>query len=147
MRPPLIPPSSWSGSRRDVEPARDPAEPHVGQGAGGGYLIRCRPYRQLERFGKVFDLVRADYVDKPDVGKLIDSAINGMLTGLDPHSSYMDAKSYRELQTETAGEFGGLGMEVTLEDGLIKVVAPVDDTPAAKAGIQANDVRRLQLCR
>jgi carboxyl-terminal processing protease len=96
-------------------------------------------YRQLERFGKVYDLVRADYVDKPDDGRLIDSAINGMLTGLDPHSNYMDAKSYREMQKETTGEFVGLGMEVTLEDGLIKVVAPFDDTPAAKAGIQAND--------
>ena len=80
------------------------------------------PYRELERFGKVFELVRAGYVDKTDDGKLIDSAINGMLTGLDPHSSYMDAKSYREMQTDTVGEFGGLGMEVTMEDGLIKVV-------------------------
>src|SRR5262249_34987573 len=72
--------------------------------------------------------------------KLIESAINGMLAGLDPHSSYMDAKSFRDMQVQTRGEFGGLGIEVTMEDGLIKVVAPIDDTPAAKAGIMANDI-------
>ncbi|HEY6257738.1 MAG TPA: S41 family peptidase, partial [Xanthobacteraceae bacterium] len=76
---------------------------------------------------------------KPDDGKLVESAINGMLTGLDPHSSYMDAKSFRDMQVQTRGEFGGLGIEVTMEDGLIKVVAPIDETPAAKAGVQAND--------
>src|SRR5438128_10217923 len=97
-------------------------------------------YRQLSLFGDVFERVRADYVEKPDDSKLIDSAINGMLTGLDPHSSYMDAKSFRDIQVETRGEFGGLGIEVTMEEGLIKVVAPIDETPAAKAGIMANDV-------
>jgi carboxyl-terminal processing protease len=84
--------------------------------------------------------VRADYVEKPDDSKLIESAINGMLAGLDPHSSYMDSKSLRDLQVQTRGEFGGLGIEVTMEGGLIKVVAPIDDTPAAKAGIMANDI-------
>jgi carboxyl-terminal processing protease len=97
-------------------------------------------YRQLSLFGDVFERLRADYVEKPDDSKLIESAINGMLTGLDPHSSYMDSKSFREMQVETRGEFGGLGIEVTMEDGLIKVVAPIDDTPAAKAGIMANDI-------
>jgi carboxyl-terminal processing protease len=97
-------------------------------------------YRQLNLFGDVFERVRADYVEKPDDGKLIESAINGMLAGLDPHSSYMDAKSYRDMQVQTRGEFGGLGIEVTMEEGLIKVVAPIDDTPAAKAGVQANDL-------
>jgi len=97
-------------------------------------------YRQLNLFGDVFERVRADYVEKPDDGKLIESAINGMLAGLDPHSSYMDAKSFRDMQVQTRGEFGGLGIEVTMEDGLIKVVAPIDDTPAAKAGVLANDV-------
>ncbi len=97
-------------------------------------------YRQLNLFGDVFERVRADYVDKPDDTKLIESAINGMLTGLDPHSSYMDPKSFRDMQVQTRGEFGGLGIEVTMEDGLIKVVAPIDDTPAAKAGVQANDI-------
>src|SRR5450830_1464157 len=97
-------------------------------------------YRQLNLFGDVFERVRADYVEKPDDSKLIESAINGMLTGLDPHSSYMDPKSFRDMQVQTRGEFGGLGVEVTMEDGLIKVVAPIDETPAAKAGILANDL-------
>jgi carboxyl-terminal processing protease len=97
-------------------------------------------YRQLNLFGDVFERVRADYVDKPDDSKLIESAINGMLAGLDPHSSYMDPKSFRDMQVQTRGEFGGLGIEVTMEDGLIKVVAPIDDTPAAKAGLMANDI-------
>src|SRR6202047_3896590 len=97
-------------------------------------------YRQLSLFGDVFEQVRADYVDKPDDGKLIESAISGMLAGLDPHSSYMDSKNFRDMQVETRGEFGGLGIEVTMEEGLIKVVAPIDETPAAKAGIMANDI-------
>ena len=97
-------------------------------------------YRQLSLFGDVFERVRADYVEKPDDCKLVESAINGMLAGLDPHSSYMDAKSFRDMQVQTRGEFGGLGIEVTMEDGLIKVVSPIDDTPAAKAGVMANDI-------
>src|SRR5262245_12469842 len=97
-------------------------------------------YRQLSVFGDVFERVRSDYVEKPDDSKLVESAINGMLAGLDPHSSYMDAKSFQEMQIQTTGEFGGLGIEVTMEEGLIKVVAPIDDTPAHKAGIMANDI-------
>jgi carboxyl-terminal processing protease len=97
-------------------------------------------YRQLNLFGDVFERVRSDYVEKPDDSKLIESAISGMLSGLDPHSSYMDAKSFRDMQVQTRGEFGGLGIEVTMEDGLIKVVSPIDDTPASKAGIMANDI-------
>src|SRR5271169_5594288 len=97
-------------------------------------------YHQLNLFGDVFERVRADYVEKPDDSKLIESAINGMLAGLDPHSSYMDPKSFRDMLVQTRGEFGGLGIEVTMEDGLIKVVAPIDETPAAKAGILANDL-------
>src|SRR6188472_1743300 len=97
-------------------------------------------YRQLNLFGDVFERVRADYVEKPDDSKLIEFAINGMLNGLDPHSSYMDAKSFRDMQVQTRGEFGGLGIEVTMEDGLVKVVAPIDDTPAAKAGVRAGDI-------
>ena len=97
-------------------------------------------YRQLSLFGDVFERVRTDYVEKPDDSKLVESAINGMLAGLDPHSAYMDAKSFRDLQIQTTGKFGGLGIEVTMEDGLLKVVAPIDDTPAAKAGIMANDI-------
>jgi carboxyl-terminal processing protease len=97
-------------------------------------------YRQLNLFGDVFERVRSDYVEKPDDSKLVESAISGMLSGLDPHSSYMDAKSFRDMQVQTRGEFGGLGIEVTMEDGLIKVVSPIDDTPASKAGILANDL-------
>ena len=97
-------------------------------------------YRQLNLFGDVFERVRADYVEKPDDAKLVESAINGMLAGLDPHSSYMDPKSFRDMQVQTRGEIGGLGIEVTMEDGLVKVVAPIDETPAAKAGVMANDI-------
>ena len=97
-------------------------------------------YRQLSLFGDVFEKVRTDYVEKPDEAKLIESAINGMLTGLDPHSSYMDPKSFRDMQVQTRGEFGGLGIEVTMEEGLVKVVTPIDETPAARAGIMANDI-------
>src|ERR1700722_5842400 len=97
-------------------------------------------YRQLNLFGDIFEMVRSHYVEKPDDSKLVEGALNGMLNGLDPHSSYMDPKSFRDMQVETHGEFGGLGLEVTMEDGLVKVVAPIDDTPAAKAGVRAGDI-------
>jgi carboxyl-terminal processing protease len=97
-------------------------------------------YRQLNLFGDVLDVVRGKYVEKPDDTKLIESALNGMLSALDPHSSYMNPAQYRDLQTQTRGEFGGLGLEVTMENGVVKVVSPIDDTPAAKAGLQANDL-------
>src|SRR4051794_5285188 len=97
-------------------------------------------YRQLSLFGDVFEKVRTDYVERPEEAKLIESAINGMLTSLDPHSSYMDAKSFRDMQIQTRGEFGGIGIEVTMEEGLVKVVAPIDETPAARAGILANNI-------
>ena len=97
-------------------------------------------YRQLNLFGDVFDKIRNDYVEKPDESKLIEAAINGMLSSLDPHSSYMDAKAYQDMQVQTNGEFGGLGIEVTQEDGLLKVVSPIDDTPASKAGIMSGDI-------
>src|ERR1700731_3410131 len=97
-------------------------------------------YRQLNLFGRLFERVRPHYAEKPDDSKLVESAINGMLAGLDPHSSYMDPKSFRDMQVQTRGEFGGLGIEGTMEDGLVKVVAPIDETPAAKAGVMANDI-------
>jgi carboxyl-terminal processing protease len=97
-------------------------------------------YRHINLFGDIFERVRTDYVEKPDDAKLIETAINGMLTGLDPHSSFMDARNFRDMQVQTRGEFGGLGIEVTQEEGLIKVVSPIDDTPASKAGILANDI-------
>ncbi len=97
-------------------------------------------YRALNLFGDVFERVRADYVEKPDDNKLVESAINGMLAGLDPHSSYLSPKDFRDMQVQTSGKFGGLGIEVTMQDGVIKVVSPIDNTPAAKAGILANDL-------
>ncbi len=97
-------------------------------------------YKQLNLFGDVFDRVRADYVEDPDESKMIEAAINGMLASLDPHSSYMDAKRFEDMSVQTKGEFGGLGIEVTMENGVVKVVAPIDDTPAAKAGLMANDL-------
>ena len=96
-------------------------------------------FRQLDLFGEVFDRVRADYVEPTEDAKLIETAINGMLTALDPHSSYMNPKSYRDMQVQTRGEFGGLGIEVTMENGVVKVVTPIDDTPASRAGLRPND--------
>jgi len=97
-------------------------------------------YKQLDLFGDVLERVRSDYVEKPDDGMLIDSAINGMLSALDPHSAYLNPKNFRDMQVQTRGEFGGLGIEVTMENGVVKVVSPIDDTPAAKAGLQTNDL-------
>src|SRR5205814_8122033 len=115
-------------------------QPHIVFDGSSAKAAAADTYRQLSLFGDVFERVRADYVEKPDDLKLVESAINGMLAGLDPHSSYMDSNSFREIQVQTRGEFGGLGIEVTIEDGLIKVVAPIHETPPAKAGIMANDI-------
>src|SRR5215813_7299186 len=109
-------------------------------GSSASAAASASTYRQLNLFGDIFERVRQDYVERPDDSKLIESAINGMLNGLDPHSSYMDPKNFRDMQVQTRGEFGGLGIEVTMEDGLVKVVAPIDETPAAKAGVMANDI-------
>ena len=101
---------------------------------------RSETYRQLKLFGDVFERVRADYVEEISDQELIESAIRGMLASLDPHSSYLDEKSFGDMQVQTRGEFGGLGIEVTLdENGLVKVVSPIDETPAYEAGIQAGD--------
>ncbi|MCB1502610.1 MAG: S41 family peptidase [Bauldia sp.] len=97
-------------------------------------------YRELNLFGDVFERVRADYVEVPDENALIESAINGMLAGLDPHSSYLSPKNFKDMQVQTSGKFGGLGIEVTMEEGVIKVVSPIDDTPASRAGILAGDM-------
>ncbi len=97
-------------------------------------------YRQLNLFGDVFERIRADYVEEPKEIDLIEAAIEGMLSSLDPHSSFLNAKSFRDMQVQTRGEFGGLGIEVTMENDLIKVVTPIDDTPAARAGVLAGDV-------
>jgi carboxyl-terminal processing protease len=99
-------------------------------------------YRQLDLFGDVLERVRSDYVDKPNDRQLIETAINGMLSALDPHSAYLSPKHFKDMQVQTRGEFGGLGIEVTMdqETKFIKVVSPIDDTPAAKAGLMANDL-------
>jgi carboxyl-terminal processing protease len=97
-------------------------------------------YQQLNLFGDVLERIRRDYVEPVDEKSLIENAINGMLASLDPHSSYMNPKSYKDMQVQTRGEFGGLGIEVTMENGVIKVVSPIDDTPAAKAGLQSGDL-------
>src|SRR6201986_4613618 len=116
-------------------------------GPGENLIARARAaatagdtYSQLNLFGEVFERVRSDYVEKPTDTSLIEGAINGMVTSLDPHSRYMNDRSWREMQETTSGEFGGLGIEVTMEDGLVKVVAPIDDTPAARAGIMSGDM-------
>src|SRR6202040_1101879 len=115
-------------------------QPHIVFDGSSAKAGAADAYKELSLFGDVCERVRTDYVEKPDDGKLVESAINGMLTGLDPHSSYMDAKSFRDMQVEIRGEFGGVGIEVTMEEGSIRVVAPIDETPAAKAGIMANDI-------
>jgi carboxyl-terminal processing protease len=97
-------------------------------------------YRLLTLFGDVFERVRAEYVEPVNDRDLVENAINGMLTGLDPHSNYMNAKSFRDMQVQTRGEFGGLGIEVTQDNGYIKVISPIDDTPASRAGIKAGDL-------
>ena len=97
-------------------------------------------YRQLDLFGEVLERVRSDYVEKPDNSKLIEAAINGMLSALDPHSAYLNPKHFRDMQVQTRGEFGGLGIEVTMENGVVKVVSPIEDTPAAKAGLMSGDL-------
>jgi carboxyl-terminal processing protease len=115
-------------------------QPRLVFDVSGARAAASDTYRQLSLLGDVFERVRTNYVERTDDSKLIESAINGMLAGLDPHSSYMDAKSFKDMQSQVSGTFGGLGMEVTIEDGLVKVVAPIDETPAAKAGVMANDI-------
>ncbi len=97
-------------------------------------------YRHLDLFGDVLERVRSDYVESPNDEKLIESAINGMLSNLDPHSAFLNAKHFRDMQVQTRGEFGGLGIEVTMENGVVKVVSPIEDTPAARAGVLSGDL-------
>ena len=92
-------------------------------------------YRLLNLFGDVFERVRSSYVEEVTDEQLIEAAITGMLTSLDPHSSFLNAKSFKDMQVQTRGKFGGLGIEVTMENGLIKVVSPIDDTPAHRSGL------------
>jgi len=102
--------------------------------------VDSNTYAQLNLLGDVFERIRTDYVEKPEDSKLIEGAINGMVSSLDPHSRYMNDQAWRDMQETTQGEFGGLGIEVTMEDGLVKVVSPMDGTPAARAGILSGDL-------
>jgi carboxyl-terminal processing protease len=97
-------------------------------------------YQHLDLFGNIFERVRTAYVDEVDEAALIESAIDGMLASLDPHSSYLPPEGFEDMRVQTRGEFGGLGIEVTMEDGLVRVVAPIDETPAARAGVESGDL-------
>ena len=122
-----------------IGPASGLISRHLGYGFGFSRLRaqdsgRADTYRLLTLFGDVFERVRAEYVDPVNDKDLVENAINGMLTGLDPHSSYMNAKAFHDMQVQTKGEFGGLGIEVTQDNGFIKVISPIDDTPASRPG-------------
>jgi carboxyl-terminal processing protease len=121
-------------------PAIVPASAQDKSDAKGPAADKSELYQQLNLFGDVLERIRRDYVEPVDEKSLIENAINGMLASLDPHSSYMNPKNYKDMQVQTRGEFGGLGIEVTMESGVIKVVSPIDDTPAAKAGLQPGDL-------
>ena len=113
--------------------------------AGAHYVVPStaqdarNTYEYLDLFGDIFERVRGGYVEEVDEQQLIESAINGMLASLDPHSSYLPPENFDDMRVQTRGEFGGLGIEVTMESGFVKVVAPIDDTPAARAGLEAGD--------
>src|SRR3984957_16692440 len=124
----------------------------IGAAAGVTLLLAVHPsvrgdtpntqdtYKALNLFGDVFELVRSNYVDAVPDDKLVEGAINGMLTALDPHSNYLNTKNFNDMKVQTRGEFGGLGIEVSMESGLVKVVSPIDDTPAARAGLKPGDL-------
>src|ERR1700730_14106424 len=113
---------------------------HLTGPTGTAQAAAADSYRALNLFGDVFNRIRVDYVEEPNDAALIEGAIKGMLSSLDPHSSYMNPKDFKAMQAEITGKFGGLGIEVTMENGVIKVVSPIDDTPASRAGILANDL-------
>src|SRR5712692_8633827 len=110
------------------------------QDVGAAIPNSADTYKQLNLFGEVFERVRAEYVDEVSDDTLVESAINGMLTSLDPHSNYLNTKNFNDMKVQTRGEFGGLGIEVSMENGLVKVVSPIDDTPAARAGLKPGDL-------
>src|SRR6202165_1944348 len=109
-------------------------------GAAAASENTAETYKELNLFGDVFEKVRSDYVDEVTDDTLIEGAINGMLTSLDPHSNYLNSKNFNDMKVQTRGEFGGLGVEVSMESGLVKVVSPIDDTPAARAGLKPGDL-------
>ena len=126
----LAVPVAWTAWSQDK--SADPKQAATGD--------KSELYQQLNLFGDVLEKVRRDYVEPVDEKTLIENAISGMLSALDPHSSYMNAKTYKDMQIQTKGEFGGRGIAVTMDNGVIKVVSPIDDTPASKAGIQSGDL-------
>ncbi len=142
-QPPLSEPSPSSTeepapSSPESEP-EPPAEDEVATAPAPPARSEEEIYQDLTFFGEVFDRIRRQYVDAPDEQRLLRAAINGMLTSLDPHSGYLDPEMFKDVQQDTSGQFGGLGIEVTMEEGIIKVVSPIDDTPAQRAGVLAND--------
>src|SRR3954452_4044380 len=110
------------------------------QDVGAATSNTTETYKQLNLFGDVFEKVRTEYVDDVADDTLVEGAINGMLTALDPHSNYLNSKTFNDMKVQTRGEFGGLGIEVSMESGLVKVVSPIDDTPAARAGLKPGDL-------
>ncbi|HTN09925.1 MAG TPA: S41 family peptidase, partial [Acetobacteraceae bacterium] len=120
--------------------AQTPAKPDAAKADDAKPTDKAETYRLLNLFADVFERVRAEYVQPEPDKELVENAINGMLTGLDPHSNYMNAKQFKDMQVQTRGEFGGLGIEVTQENGWIKVISPIDDTPASRAGVKAGDI-------
>ena len=128
-----------------IGPASDLIAKHLVRGLGinaayAQVTDRANTYRLLALFGDVFERVRGEYVDPVSDKELMENAINGMLTGLDPHSAYMNADEFREMQEETSGEFGGIGIEVVPDEGFLRVISLMDDTPASRAGIKAGDI-------
>ena len=112
----------------------------LGQSAGAAEKNTAETYKQLNLFGDVFEIVRSNYAEDVKDDTLVEGAINGMLTALDPHSNFLNAKNFTDMKVQTRGEFGGLGIEVSMENGLVKVVSPIDDTPAANAGLKPGDL-------
>jgi carboxyl-terminal processing protease len=124
----------------EPNPSGEEPEPTAAERAAAEARDPLEIYSDLNLFGEIFDRIRAEYVDPPDEEELIRAAIQGMLTSLDPHSGYLPPVEYADMREDTSGQFGGLGVEIIMEEDLIKVVSPIDDTPAAKAGILANDL-------
>jgi len=116
------------------------SSPLISPAAAENRLDEQELYNQLSLFGDVLEQVRRNYVDAPSDKELIEAALSGMMASLDPHSAYLPPKIFEDMQVETKGEFGGLGIEVTMENGLVKVIAPIDDTPASRAGMLPNDL-------
>lgn len=133
-------PSTTPAKPAPAAPDASPAPAESGSPDAGKPRTPTEIYSDLDLFGQVFDRIRAQYVDVPDERKLIHAALQGMLSSLDPHSGYLEPDSYNDMQQDTSGQFGGLGIEVQMQDGVIKVVSPIDGSPAAKAGVLPNDL-------